>query len=92
MDFTSTDDIAVVGFFQGIANLGNGDFTGSRFLAKFDETGTLVWRGTPPSSWYALTGSPSGTVFVGATSTTADFGWGAPLAGTGGLVIAKYGN
>jgi len=92
MDFTSTDDLVVVGFFGGTANLGNGDFTGSRFLAKFDETGTLAWRSTPPSSWYALTGSPAGTVFIGATSQTADFGWGAPLAGTGGLVIAKYGN
>jgi len=92
MDFTSTDDMAVIGFFLGTANLGNGDFTGSRLLAKFDETGTLVWRGTPPASWYALTGSPSGAVFIGATSTATDFGWGTPLAGTGGLVVAKYGN
>ena len=92
MDFTSTDDMAVIGFFQGTANLGNGDFTGSRLLAKFDETGTLVWRTTPPASWYALTGSPSGAIFIGATSTATDFGWGTPLAGTGGLVVGKYGN
>ncbi|MBK9260176.1 MAG: hypothetical protein IPM54_10105 [Polyangiaceae bacterium] len=91
MDYTSTDDAVIVGYFQGTGNLGAGDFTGGSFLAKFDETGALVWRGNPPTSWYALTGSASGAVFVGATSKTADFGWGAPLSGTGGLVIAKYG-
>ena len=88
MDFTSTDDAVVIGYFQGTGNLGAGDFTGGSFLAKFDETGTLVWRGNPPTSWYALTGSASGAAFVGATSKTPDFGWGAPLAGTGGLVFA----
>lgn len=92
MDFTGPDDAVIIGYFSGTANLGAGNFTGGSFLAKFDETGSLVWRGAPPSSWYALTGAPNGSVFVGATSQTSDFGWGAPLAGTGGLVLVKYGN
>lgn len=92
-DFTGDTDVVVVGYFAGTANLGTGDFTGGRFLAKFDGTGALVWRDTPPSApSYGLTGSPSGAVFVGTTAASANFGWGTPLAGTGGLIIAKYGN
>lgn len=91
MDPTGSAEMAVRGTFAGTADLGQGAFTTTPFIAKFDSTGTVEWQAPSPIGTFSVRGSESGAVFVVSGSDTADFGWGAPLSGDAGIIVAKYG-
>lgn len=74
-------------------DVGTGPITGNTFLAKFDESGTALWHASFNNLGYlTLSGDNAGSIYVGTSSLTADFGWGTPMANMQvGIAMAKYG-
>jgi len=93
LDPTGTADMVLRASFAGTADFGNGAFTTSPVMAKFDATGTLVWRAPSPMGTFTVRGSESGAAFVVSTSSNVDICWGPPLTGAGvvGIGVAKFG-
>lgn len=99
MVLTGTHDMALVGYFAGTADFGDGALSGSAFIAKFDTLGNIVWHvdlvdDEPMGAMYSsikLSGHPSGAVYIASWSRTLDFGFGPVLASGRGFLVAKYG-
>jgi hypothetical protein len=94
---TGSDDFAMVLDYAGMVDLGDGVLPSSPVLAKFDATGAILWHTDLTShfpfvaeyqSW-ALSGHPSGAVFVsGASHAPNPVNWWEPRDLR--FVVAKY--
>lgn len=95
---TGSDDFAMVLDYAGMVDLGDGVLPSSPVLAKFDATGALLWHADLTShfpfvaeeqSW-ALSGHPSGAVFVSGAGHAPDpVNWWEPRDLR--FVVVKYG-
>lgn len=86
----------IAGEFQGTLDLGDGPMTagasGSTFVARLDDSLTVVWSKSFDVPFKAMAVSAQGDVVVaGDLTAQADFGCGAPLVpGNGDLYVARY--
>lgn len=86
-------DFAVLARRTTAMNLGTGAITGNTFVAKFDSSGTAQWHANfDDMGTLTLTADKAGSVYVGTSSLTANFGWGTPMANWPiAIAMAKYG-
>lgn len=91
MKRTGISEFAVQTAISGAIDLGDGPWVGPMVLAKFDAMGNFSWHVDYAGTAEFLSGNASGEVFMGSDGQTFDLGWGPPLVGKQGFILAKYG-
>ncbi len=88
-----TGDFAILARRTAAMDLGTGAITGNTVLAKFDSSGNALWHANFNNLGnLAVSADKAGSVYLGTSSLTADFGWDTPMSNwVVGIAMAKYG-
>ena len=86
-------DFAILARRTAAMDLGTGAITGNTVLAKFNSSGNALWHANFDNLGnLAVSADKAGSVYLGTSSLTADFGWGTPMSNwIVGIAMAKYG-